>query len=132
MKYESFLIKYAEIGIKGKNRHLFEEALVNQMKLALRRCEGHFAVTRSSGRVFVDALEDYDFDEVVDALQHVFGITGICPMVVCRVLPIEELAAEVVKFVGSEYPDRHHTFKVHTRRLDKNYPLDSIMRLKFI
>ena len=126
MKYESFLIKYAEIGIKGKNRHLFEEALVNQMKLALRRCEGHFAVTRSSGRVFVDALEDYDFDEVVDALQHVFGITGICPMVVCRVLPIEELAAEVVKFVGSEYPDRHHTFKVHTRRLDKNYPLDSM------
>ena len=126
MKYESFLIKYAEIGIKGKNRHLFEEALVNQMKLALRRCEGHFAVTRSSGRVFVDALEDYDFDEVVDALQHVFGITGICPMVVCKVLPIEELAAEVVKFVGAEYPDRHHTFKVHARRLDKNYPLDSM------
>ena len=33
MKYQSFLIKYAEIGIKGKNRHIFEEALVRQVTL---------------------------------------------------------------------------------------------------
>ena len=50
MKYQSFLIKYAEIGIKGKNRHIFEEALVRQMKIALKRCEGHFAV-QDSGRI---------------------------------------------------------------------------------
>ena len=31
MRYQSFLIKYAEIGIKGKNRHIFEEALVRQI-----------------------------------------------------------------------------------------------------
>lgn len=126
MKYESFLIKYAEIGIKGKNRHLFEEALVNQMKLALKRCEGSFAVSRASGRVFVDALEEYDYDEVVDALRHVFGITGICPMEVHEILPIEELSKAVTAFVGAEYPDRNHTFKVHTRRLNKNYPMDSM------
>ena len=28
--YRSFLIKYAEIAIKGKNRYLFEDALVGQ------------------------------------------------------------------------------------------------------
>ena len=39
MKYQSFLIKYAEIGIKGKNRHIFEEALVRQIKHALKPCE---------------------------------------------------------------------------------------------
>ena len=44
MKYQSFLIKYAEIGIKGKNRHIFEEALVRQIKHALKPCEGNFAV----------------------------------------------------------------------------------------
>ena len=27
MMYKAFLVKYAEIGIKGKNRHLFEKAL---------------------------------------------------------------------------------------------------------
>ena len=36
--YKAFLIKYAEIGVKGKNRDLFEEALVRQIKYkALRR-----------------------------------------------------------------------------------------------
>ena len=38
--YKAFLIKYAEIGVKGKNRDLFEEALVRQIKYALKRCEG--------------------------------------------------------------------------------------------
>ena len=31
MHYKSFLIKYAEIGVKGKNRYLFEDALVKQI-----------------------------------------------------------------------------------------------------
>ena len=34
--YKAFLIKYAEIGVKGKNRDLFEEALVRQIKYALK------------------------------------------------------------------------------------------------
>ena len=34
MIFHAFLIKYAEIAIKGKNRYLFEDALVKQMKLA--------------------------------------------------------------------------------------------------
>ena len=33
MIFHAFLIKYAEIAIKGKNRYLFEDALVKQMKL---------------------------------------------------------------------------------------------------
>ena len=79
-KYDAFLIKYAEIGIKGKNRHVFEEALVRQIRIALRPCEGRFAVSRTYGRVFVEAHSDYDFDEVTEALSHVFGIWGICPV----------------------------------------------------
>lgn len=30
--YKSFLIKYAEIAIKGKNRYLFEDALVSNIR----------------------------------------------------------------------------------------------------
>ena len=32
--FHAFLIKYGEIGIKGKNRYLFEDALVKQIKKA--------------------------------------------------------------------------------------------------
>ncbi|MBO5565583.1 MAG: tRNA 4-thiouridine(8) synthase ThiI [Lachnospiraceae bacterium] len=126
MQYQSFLIKYAEIGIKGKNRHLFEEALERQMKIALKRCEGQFKVYRTSGRVFVDALEEYDYEEVLEALSHIFGITGICPMRRMDVLPPDEVRDAVVAFIKEEYPEGKHTFKMHARRQDKLYPLDSL------
>ena len=38
--YKAFLIKYAEIAIKGKNRYLFEDALVSQMNHALKKVDG--------------------------------------------------------------------------------------------
>ena len=61
--FKTFLVKYAEIGIKGKNRYLFEDALVKQMKLALEPVEGEFTVTKEQGRVYVFCPEKYDFDE---------------------------------------------------------------------
>ena len=127
MKYTSFLIKYAEIGLKGKNRYVFEEALVKQMKRALKHCEGQFEVKRTEGRITVDVTsEDYDFDETIAALQTVFGITGICPVVVVPRLPFEELAKEVVKYFDEVYPDKNKTFKVFARRAHKDYPMDSM------
>ena len=81
MEYKSFLIKYVEIGVKGKNRYLFENALVQQIKYALKRIDGDFHVHKAEGRVYVDASGDYDYDEVIDNLRTVFGISGICPMI---------------------------------------------------
>ena len=69
MTYHAFLIKYAEIAIKGKNRGIFEEALANQIKIALKRCHGEFHLDRSSGRMYVHCPEVYDFDEVVENLK---------------------------------------------------------------
>ena len=40
MMFQAFLIKYGEIGIKGKNRYLFEDALIRQMKFSLQDVEG--------------------------------------------------------------------------------------------
>ena len=34
--FTAFLIKYGEIGIKGKNRYMFEDALIRQMKFAVK------------------------------------------------------------------------------------------------
>lgn len=126
MIYRAFLIKYAEIGIKGKNRGIFEQDLVNQIHIALKRCRGHFTIDRMSGRIFVNCPEDYDYDEVVTNLSHVFGIVGICPAVILPVMPLDELKQAAVEFFGEEYEDRHVTFKVHTRRLMRDYPEDSM------
>ena len=131
MEYSSFVIKYAEIALKGKNRHVFEEALVRQMRRVLKGCAGSFNIVRVNGRVYVHG-RDFDFDEAVDALKHVFGITGICPAVTIdrdadgKLPDIEALKEAAVKFFAEVYPDAEKTFKVKCRRVDKTYPMDSM------
>ena len=124
--YKAFLIKYAEIGIKGKNRFLFEDALVRQIRYALRNVEGEFNVHKQQGRVFVETMGEYDYDDTIEALRHVFGITGICPAVMVEDEGFDKLAEDVVAYMDRIYPDKHLTFKVKARRARKNYPMDSM------
>jgi thiamine biosynthesis protein ThiI len=127
MEFKSFLIKYAEIGVKGKNRYLFEDALVSNIaKLLKKSAEGDFRVHKEDGRIYVDALSSYDYDEVIYALTHVFGIVGVCPMIQIEDEGFEDLKAKVVAYMDEMYPDKNITFKVNARRARKNYPLDSM------
>ena len=120
------MIKYAEIAIKGKNRHLFEDALVKQIRHALKKVEGEFRVTKDQGRIYVFCDSNYDYDEVINGLTKVFGIVGICPVVIHEMCEYEELAEHVVKYVDDIYPDKNKTFKMNARRADKRYPMDSM------
>lgn len=124
--FTAFLIKYAEIGVKGKNKYLFEEALVQQVKYALKRCEGEFKVTRTEGRIYVHALSEFDYDETVDNLKTVFGVSGICPVIHVEDEGFEKLAETVVDYVDKVYEDKNITFKVQARRARKNYPMNSM------
>lgn len=124
--FTAFLIKYAEIGIKGRNRHLFEDALIQQIKYALKKCEGKFLIHKTQGRIHVDAQTEFDFDEVVEHLQRVFGISGICPVVYVEDEGFEKLCETVINYIADVYPDRNKTFKVNARRARKNYPKESM------
>ena len=125
MHYQSFLIKYAEIGTKGKNRYMFEDALMHQIREHLKKVDGEFAVQKEQGRVYVNAKSDYDYDEVLDALKHVFGVTAICPMMQIDKCGYDELREKVLEFVKKEHPEEEFAFKVRTRRADKHYPVTS-------
>ncbi len=125
MQYQSFLIKYAEIGTKGKNRFMFEDALIKQIRFALREVDGSFEVTKESGRIYVTAEGDYDYDDTIEALKRVFGIADICPMVQIDDRDYENLKKHVVEYMDKVYPDKNLTFKVVARRGDKRYPVSS-------
>jgi thiamine biosynthesis protein ThiI len=125
--YKAFLIKYAEIGVKGKNRDLFEEALVRQIKYALKRCEGEFRVRRTRGRIYIDVLsDDYDYEETIDNLKTVCGVSAICPMVQLEDEGFDKLCESAVSYMDEHYPDKNITFKVNARRARKNYPVESM------
>lgn len=122
MQYKSFLIKYGEIGVKGKNRYIFEDALMKQIRLALENVEGKFKISKEMGRIYVDTDGEYDYDGAVFAISRVFGIVSICPMVRIEDKDYENLKKAVVQYMDDVYPDKHLTFKVDTRRADKSYP----------
>ena len=126
MKFQTYLIKYGEIGIKGKNRYMFEDALVRQIKNSLKDLDGLFHTYKAQGRVYVDCDGDYDGDEVVEALKRVFGIVGICPVVRVEDKGFEELKKDVIAYMDEVYPDKNITFKVEARRSRKSYPLNSM------
>ncbi len=122
----AFLIKYAEIALKGKNRHLFEDALIHQMKLALEKTEGEYKVTKEQGRVYVHCLGEYDYEETVEALQRVFGIVGICPVAIYEEEGFDKLAQDVLSYMKEYHPGFAGTFKVNTRRANKRFPMESM------
>lgn len=126
MTFQTFLIKYGEIAIKGKNRYMFEDALVRQIRFALRNTEGTFRVHKCQGRIYVDCDGYYDYDETVESLKKVFGIVGICPVVRTEVKEFEELKKDVVAYMDEAYPDKNLTFKVESRRAKKTYPVNSM------
>ena len=125
MQYKSFLIKYAEIGVKGKNRFMFEDALVTQIRHALKDIDGDFMVVKESGRIYATAESEYDFDEAVEALRRIFGIAAICPMVQVDDCGYEDLKKQVLAYVDEAYEDKNFTFKVNARRGNKKYPVNS-------
>ena len=126
MLFHAFLIKYAEIAIKGKNRYVFEQALVKQMEQALSKVEGNFRVEREQGRVYVYCPDEYDYDEAVSALTRVFGIVYVCPVMIFDDKGLEQTCIDVTEYMKAVHPGFDSTFKVYTRRARKSYPVGSM------
>jgi thiamine biosynthesis protein ThiI len=124
--YKAFVIKYGEIGIKGKNRHTFEDALVSNICHALKTVDGDFKVEKEQGRIYVEALGEYDYRGALSALQKVFGIVTICPAVLTDDNGFDKLADEITAYIDKIYPDKNFTFKVHAKRGRKTYPMTSM------
>lgn len=128
--YNSIIVKYGEIGIKGKNRYLFENKLIKNIKNMLKPVDT-FNVYKEYGRVYVD-LGDYEYEEVVEEVKKVFGVVGVCPAV--KVLrnnqedietAYEKLKETALIVLEDKISSGAKTFKVESRRGEKSFRLTS-------
>lgn len=124
--YKAFLIKYGEIGLKGKNRHLFEDALVIDIRKKMSKIDGNFKVVKENGRIYAVAESDFDYNEAVETLQSIFGIVWICPVVRIENTTVCDLKKEIVSYIKNAYDEYDFTFKVEARRSRKDFPLNSM------
>lgn len=114
------LIRYGEIGIKGKNRSDFEKALAGNIKYALSRFD-HGPVERPRGRIVVR-----DIEKPEKALGVVTGLPGVVSASVAkRTVPEMESLIETAWELMKEH-DSEKTFKVDTVRSDKRFPMNSM------
>lgn len=113
------LVRYGEIGLKGRNRHVFEERLADNMRAALGDVVGA-KVSREYGRVFVRLPDEAALEEATARLQRVFGIVAVNPAlrVPLELEAIQQAAAALVRADG----DPRRTFRVSARRAYKQFP----------
>ncbi|MBT9169031.1 MAG: putative tRNA sulfurtransferase [Syntrophomonadaceae bacterium] len=118
---ELYLVRYGEIGLKGKNRKFFENRLTANIKKALQtvaRCKVYQTHTRN----FVAVL-DGDPAQVLNRLTQVFGIVSISPVAIAS-LELEAIKLVALReFAAVAKPGLR--FKVETRRANKQFPLKS-------
>ena len=76
--YKAFLIKYAEIAIKGKNRYIFEDALVDQIRRVLKDVDGSFDVVKERGRIYVFARSEFDCGGAEACVRYLWYLSRRC------------------------------------------------------
>lgn len=99
---------------------------MHNINFQLKNVDGKFNVRKEQGRIYVETDGEYDYEETVAALKRVFGIVGICPVVLVEDQGFEQLAKDVIAHIEEAYKDKNFTFKVDARRARKNYPMNSM------
>ena len=119
-QYKYLMVKYGELGLKGKNKQQFINKLIKNIEKAVEPCSPR-KVINNWGRLLVPA--GCDSVEVLDRLERVFGIYAICPVMECAkdMDQIKETAWQVLQ---DSLPEGG-SFKVESRRSDKTFPLIS-------
>lgn len=118
------LIRYGEIHLKGQNRSFFLRLLKEDIAGALQDLGAQ--VELGQGRYYATGIADEDIPAAVDRLTRIFGIWSISVAkavekdwsVICQTA-VDLMESELAKRGGSA------TFKVFSRRADKNFPMTS-------
>lgn len=125
--FQAYLLKYAEIGIKGKNRYKFEQALCSQLQRRLKKNDGKFKIINERGRIYIEASEEFDDNEIVNTMKNTFGVTEVCPVGVIDDSSWDNVCEKTKEFLIEQYGENNlnFTFKVKARRSDKRYSMQS-------
>lgn len=117
--YKLLLLRYGELGLKGKNKGQFITKLEQNVKRALPGKE----VLSTWGRLWV-RLDD-DLEETVEGLKTVFGLYSASPVVECaRDCDLQEIADAALHVLTEALPSGG-SFKIESRRSDKTFSLTS-------
>lgn len=112
------VVRYSEIGLKGKNRGYFEKKLIDNIRKIARPPE----INKRYGRIII-RLKDMDFDEIKARLKYVFGIQNFS-FAYAVSHDLDKIKEVVLKLLKLKLKNEK-TFKVQTKRSYKQFPMNS-------
>ena len=121
---EIFLLKLGEIILKGANKRQFENKLRQNIRRRMK-AYGNFDVYILQSTVYVEPEDDSaDVEGAWEACKSVFGVNSICRCRPCE-KNLDAIFAAVEEYLGDEL-DCAKSFKVESKRSDKQFPMGSI------
>ena len=121
---EIFLLKLGEIVLKGQNRRAFEACLKGNIRKKVKHF-GQFQVYLKQSTIYVEPENDEcDLDGAWEACGTVFGIASMCRCRACD-KNLDAIFNAVVEYLGDDLTTKR-SFKVESKRADKQFPLNSI------
>tara|TARA_Y100000310_G_scaffold294203_1_gene324498 strand:+ start:10615 stop:11784 length:1170 start_codon:yes stop_codon:yes gene_type:complete len=121
MKPDCFVVHYAEIAIKGKNRPLFERQLIENIVKSIKGLKSN-GVKRRYGRVIVNLKEDSMIEEIKNKLPMVPGISSFSPAFKTN-HEIENIKARSLELLKESDAK---SFYIKSKRSFKQFPLKSL------
>ncbi len=121
---EIFLLKLGEIVLKGQNRRAFEACLKGNIRKRIKSF-GQFRVYLKQSTIYVEPEnEACDLDGAWEACGTIFGISSMCRCRPCE-KNLDAIFDAVVAYLGDDLAVKK-SFKVESKRADKQFPLNSI------
>ena len=121
MKFDHIIIRYGEISTKKRNRKVFVAKMKKNILWSLKEIP-NLEVTANRERMYV-ILNGADHKEVIERLKGVFGIQTLSPALKIE-RDVEKMKDAALYYIG-QLSDEVHTFKITTKRADKDFPYDT-------
>lgn len=121
MQYDHILIRYGELGLKGKNIRTFLIKLQQNIQQSLITYPD-VKVKRTQGRLFV-ILNGHDPDPIIDICKNIFGVYSLSLAVKVK-NDEREIRETVLKMMSKETENK--TFKIKAKRANKDFPIRSL------
>ena len=116
MKYETIIIRYGEIGLKGRvTRKNFEQSLINNIKNALLTKQIPHTIKKEWGRIYVYTDQ---INKSIPILQRVFGITSISPAV--QTQSTMDVMSKFAVSISKEVLTKEKSFAMRVTRTGKH------------
>ncbi len=122
------LLRYGEIHLKGKNRGVFDNALIKNIEKVMYKIDENAKISKVGGRYLVSNFDQNNLTILTEKISKVFGLVSLSVAIQTEndSEKIKNTLNELVKNGEFYRLETAKSFKVDVKRADKRFPIQSM------